>query len=96
MSWSTIRMVMPYTRFRCWSSSSTSIWWQMSKYVVGSSNSSISGRWASAMAIQTRWRSPPLKVATSRSAMVATEVASMAQDTISRSSPVLRDCPRER
>ena len=49
----------PRSRVELRTRSRTSIWWARSRKVVGSSSSSRSVPWASAIAIHTRWRCPP-------------------------------------
>ena len=66
--------------------SSTSIWWAMSRKVVGSSSSRIGVSWASAIAIQTRWRWPPDSSSTSRSASVGRRAVAAIAAATARSS----------
>src|SRR5690554_1952446 len=65
--------------------SSTSSWCFTSRFAVGSSSSSTRGCWASARAMNTRWRSPPESVVTIRSARWSTCMRAIARAAISRS-----------
>ena len=51
--------VMPRPALSALTISKVSCWKRISRLLVGSSSSMTLGRWATARAINTRWRSPP-------------------------------------
>src|SRR5450830_1909761 len=85
-SWPTMTTVLPCSLPRRASSAMMLTWWARSSALAGSSSSSRGVSWASMAAIATRWRSPPDRVRTSRSASSATSICSRACKAIAWSS----------
>ncbi|MNU88434.1 hypothetical protein D3C71_782440 [compost metagenome] len=69
-----------------WMASITSVWWPMSRALVGSSSKMRSASWASTMASQTRWAWPPDSELALCCQMASSCIRSLAQPTMRASS----------